>query len=221
MLARWRNRATHGLKILLGALMAGLITGAAQADTPGDFDFYVLSLSWSPTYCQAEGRGDRIQCGSRPYAFIVHGLWPQYERGYPRDCPSNLQNFVPRETVQSMLDIMPSPSLIRHEWQQHGTCTGLSQPAYFNLVRRASSAVAIPADFADPQDIVTISPMTVEAAFIAANPGLRKDAIAVSCDSRRLKEVRICLTRDLKFRSCPEVDRGACRRDRLVMPPVR
>ncbi|WP_266346758.1 ribonuclease T2 family protein [Kaistia dalseonensis] len=194
---------------------------AARADTPGDFDFYVLSLSWSPTYCQDQGRMDRVQCGGRPFAFVVHGLWPQYERGYPRDCPSNLQNFVPRDTVARMLDIMPSPSLIRHEWQQHGTCTGLSQPAYFELVRRAKAAITIPETFVDPTDYLDVSPASVEGAFIAANPGLRKDGIAVACDSRRLKEVRICLTRDLRFRSCPEVDRGACRRDRLVMPPVR
>jgi len=46
-------------------------------------------------------------------------------------------------------------------------------------------------------------------------------AIAVICDSRRLGEVRICVGKDLHFRPCPEIDARACRRDKVVMPPVR
>lgn len=213
------------LRVLVAALavplLLALAPSIARADSPGDFDFYVLSLSWSPTYCAGEGRNDRFQCGGRPFAFVAHGLWPQNERGYPRDCASPRGSGVPRAIVDSMLDIMPSPGLVRHEWRAHGTCSGLNQAQYFDLVRRAFDRVRIPAPFVDVDDYLTVSPFAVEAAFRAANPGLRTDGIAVSCDARRLKEVRICLTRDLAFRPCPEVDRGACRRDRLVMPPVR
>ena len=193
----------------------------AGADTPGDFDFYVLSLSWSPTYCADEGRNDRFQCGGRPFAFVAHGLWPQFERGYPRGCESPQGDGVPRSTVDAMLDIMPSPGLVRHEWREHGTCSGLRQSAYFDLVRRAFDRVAIPTRFVDVDDYLTVSPGDVEAAFRRSNPGLPASGIAVFCDSRRLKEVRICMTRDLSFRPCPEIDRRACSRDRLVMPPVR
>jgi ribonuclease I len=54
----------------------------------GEFDFYVLALSWSPSYCEAAaersaGRAPAGQCGERPYSFVVHGLWPQYEKGFP------------------------------------------------------------------------------------------------------------------------------------------
>ncbi|MCX5511924.1 ribonuclease T [Kaistia algarum] len=203
-------------------LLFGLAPDWARADNPGDFAFYVLSLSWSPTYCESsQGRSDRIQCGGRPFSFVVHGLWPQYERGYPSDCPSAGPMGVSGSIIDAMLDIMPSPGLIRHEWRTHGTCSGLPQRAYFDLIRRASEIVRIPERFTDNQEAVTVSPREVEAAFRAANPGLPGDGIGVACDSRRLKEVRICLTRDLSFRSCPEVDRAACRRDRLVMPPVR
>jgi ribonuclease T2 len=45
--------------------------------------------------------------------------------------------------------------------------------------------------------------------------------IAVTCDSRRLREVRVCMDKNLAFRSCPETDRHACRHPRVVMPPVR
>lgn len=216
----------------LGRLLAALAAVAivffsaaslpARADTPGDFAFYVLSLSWSPTYCESnKAKGDRLQCGGRPFAFVVHGLWPQYERGYPSDCSSPRGDGVPRSIVDGMLDIMPSPGLVRHEWRQHGTCSALNQSQYFDLVRRAFETVKIPERFVAPEAPVTVSPNEVEAAFRAVNPGLMSNAIAVACDQQRLKEVRICLTRSLAFRPCPEVDRGACRRDRLVMPPVR
>ncbi|WP_018184277.1 ribonuclease T2 family protein [Kaistia granuli] len=215
--------ALRALIVSLVALAALWITPAsALADTPGDFDFYVLSLSWSPTYCQDRGRSDRIQCGGpRPFAFVVHGLWPQYERGSPRNCDAGPRSGLPRRLVDSMLDIMPSPSLVRHEWRTHGSCSGLEPVDYFELTRQANEAVRIPDKFVDVTDYLTVSPNEVEAAFIAANPGLRRDAIAVSCDSRRLKEVRICMTRDLRFRACAEVDRKACRNNRLTMPPVR
>ena len=66
-----------------------------------------------------------------------------------------------------------------------------------------------------------MTPDEVEEAFVKANPGLTRDAIAVTCDSRRLGEVRICLGKDLRFRACPEIDARACRREQVVMPPVR
>ena len=213
--------ALRGLVVAAG-LLAGLPCPPAIADTPGDFDFYVLSLSWSPTYCQDRGRSDRIQCGGpRPFAFVVHGLWPQYERGSPRDCDVGPRSGLPRKLVDGMLDIMPSPSLVRHQWRAHGSCSGLDPVDFFALTRAANQAVRIPDRFVDVTDYLTVSPNEVEAAFIAANPGLRRDGIAVSCDSRRLKEVRICMTRDLRFRACDEVDRKSCRTNRLTMPPVR
>ncbi len=162
----------------------------------------------------------RSSRGGRPFAFVVHGLWPQYERGYPSDCPTD-QDRVPRGTVDRMLDLMPSPSLIRHEWRKHGTCSGLDQRDYFSLVRKARSRVVIPPPFVAVEDEQRVSPFAVEEAFRRSNPQLPRDGIAVLCDHRRLKEVRICMTRDLAFRSCPEVDRGQCRRPSIVMPPVR
>lgn len=219
-------RPVRGLRALAFAaacLAAG--PGTAQRsgqNVPGDFDFYVLTLSWSPSYCEAEGeRADRFQCaGGRPYHFVVHGLWPQYERGWPEFCPTS--DRYPREqSVRSMLDIMPSPDLVRHEWRKHGTCTGLSAEGYFEKVRTAYGRVTIPPAFRSIDRYVTVEPGAVESAFRTANPGLPANAIAVDCDQRRLREVRICMDKTLKFRGCPEVDRRACRLDRVVLPPVR
>ncbi|KXF77738.1 hypothetical protein ATN84_10435 [Paramesorhizobium deserti] len=197
-------------------------TDEAQPPQGQGFDFYVLSLSWSPSYCATEGpRADRQQCNSgRPYAFVAHGLWPQYERGYPQDCAIG-ERYVPRQMVSSMRDIMPSTGLIVHEWRKHGSCTGLSQPDYFSTLRRAYETVTIPASFRNVTASRDIDPMLVEKAFVAANPGLPADGIAVTCDGGYLQDVRICLTKDLQFRSCDEVDADACRRRTVTMPPVR
>ena len=214
--------------VLRAALFPALLSATASvpataADRAGEFDFYVLSLSWSPSYCEAEGKdANRLQCASgRPFAFVVHGLWPQYERGWPRRCPTRERTWLSRGEVSPLLDIMPSPDLIFHEWREHGTCSGLSPEAYFTLLRRARERVRVPPAFARIDKYVMVSPKAVEAAFLKANPGLDPDEIAVTCDRRHLREVRFCLTRDLAFRTCPEVDRNACRADRVVMPPIR
>lgn len=186
------------------------------------FDFYVLSLSWSPSYCEAEGEdANRQQCASgRPYAFVVHGLWPQYEAGYPESCPTD-DPTVSDRLVRGLYDLMPSAGLIRHQWRKHGSCTGLSQEDYFAVLRAARGAVEVPAAYRRLDDYRSVAPGTVERDFLAANAGLPADGIAVTCDGRYLREVRLCMTKALSFRPCPEVDRRACSLDKAVMPPVR
>ena len=197
-----------------------------QRNQPGQFDFYVLSLSWSPSFCEAasergdSGRSQQAQCGGRPFSFVVHGLWPQYERGFPDYCQRPAPRLE-RNIMTSMLDLMPAPGLIFNEWDKHGTCSGLSARAYFETVRKARSAVKIPADFLELSEAKTIAPAEVEDAFIKANPGLSNSAVSVVCDKTRLSEVRICMSKELQFRSCEEIDRRACRRDSVVMPPLR
>jgi ribonuclease T2 len=194
-----------------------------QRNQPGRFDFYVLALSWSPSFCkesEERGRPSNEQCRGRPYSFIVHGLWPQYERGFPRDCQVPAPRLG-RELMTSMLDLMPARGLIYHEWDQHGTCSGLEAQAYFDLIRKARDTVKVPEGYTAPRSTLTVTPDEVEEAFVKSNPGLSRAAISVTCGSTRLSEVRICMSKDLKFRDCDEVDRRACRRDKLIMPPVR
>ncbi len=200
----------------------GVLAQDARQNQPGQFDFYVLSLSWSPSFCDAAG--DRAQrqpeCGERPYSFVVHGLWPQYEKGFPEYCQVPAPR-LDRNIISSMLDLMPAPQLIFREWDRHGTCSGLAARAYFETVRKARAVVKIPAEFLEVKSEITVTPDEVEAAFAKANPGLTQGAMAVGCDNKRLREIRICMTRELGFRECAEVDRRSCRRDKLVMPPVR
>ena len=210
-------------------LAVSLVSSEAQdrrQNEPGQFDFYVLSLSWSPSFCDAvterspQTAARQPECGQQPHAFIVHGLWPQYEHGFPEFC----QNPAPRldrNVISSMIDLMPSPRLIFREWDRHGVCSGLPARAYFETIRKARAMVKIPNDFLDLNQPRSVTPGEVEDAFIAANPGLGHDGIAIGCDAKRLNEVRICLSKDLKFRDCAEVDQRACRRDQVMMPRVR
>ena len=220
------------LVISLGFLaLAALSVDPASAqdrrqNAPGEFYFYVLSLSWSPSFCEAAqerggtNRSAQMQCGGRPYSFVVHGLWPQYDRGFPNYCERPAPRLA-RNIMQSMLDLMPAPGLIFNEWDKHGTCSGLGQRAYFEAIRKARAGVKIPDEFLDLQQAKTIAPDAIEEAFIKVNPGLSNSAIAVTCDRNRLTEVRVCMSKDLQFRACEEIDRRACRRDQVVMPPMR
>ena len=213
--------------VLAAAVSAAAIAAAPAQDRrqndPGQFDFYVLSLSWSPSFCEAAGeRGTppQQQCGARPYSFVVHGLWPQYEHGFPEFCQQPAPR-LDRNIVASMLDLMPAPRLIFREWDRHGTCSGLGARAYFDTVRKARAQVRIPERYMEVKEPLLVSPEEVAASFVEANPGMTRDAIAVTCDRRRLGEVRICIGKELHFRPCPETGVRACRRDKVVMPPLR
>ncbi|MET3585952.1 ribonuclease T2 [Pseudorhizobium tarimense] len=207
--------------VFAALLLAAVMFSPAAAQAP-DFDFYVLSLSWSPTYCASEeGRRSRQQCGGgADHSFVVHGLWPQHERGYPQFCPSREPQRVPQALGETMFDIMPSMGLIGHEWRKHGSCSGLSQRDYLAKTREAFEQVRIPRALANGERSLSLSTDKIEEMFVSANPGMTRQGIAASCDGRRLEEVRICLTRDLQFRDCAEVDRGGCRLERVELPPV-
>ena len=138
---------------------SGRQRGAHQG-TPGAFDFYVLSLSWSPSFCESSGgrRGNNEQCDrSRPYAFVVHGLWPQYERGFPQNCTQPAP-WIDNTLIGSMLDLMPARKLVIHEWQAHGTCSGLEAERYFATVREARAKVKIPERFVRLTDYTMVAP---------------------------------------------------------------
>lgn len=203
----------------------GASPSVASPDIPKGkgFDFYVLSLSWSPTFCDSEAAGrNREQCGSgKSFGWVVHGLWPQNEKGWPENCPTPEGNRVPQTIGRDVIDIMPSMGLIGHQWRKHGTCSGLGMRDYFKLVRQAYDKIRVPADLERTAELTRLSPAAIEQSFIRNNPGLAPSAIAVTCDREKIDEVRICLDMSLGFRNCPEVDGRACRRPQIVIPPVR
>ena len=186
------------------------------------FDFYVLSLSWSPSWCiENDPSGRSQQCAAENgHGFIVHGLWPQNERGYPEFCRTNEPDRVPETLGRTLFDIIPSMGLIGHEWRKHGSCSGLSQRDYFAVLRAAREKVELPAALQEVRFPRKTSPSEIETVLTSANPGLRPDALAVTCSSGRVDELRICFDKSLNFRACGEIDRGGCKVKSLSLPPT-
>ena len=215
------------LRIFLAVifLCSGTIA-QARTDNNKPFDYYALTLSWSPTYCASKkGRRDRGQCGSqRRFAFVVHGLWPQYNRGWPQYCKTN-QRWVGRRQIKRMLDIMPSKRLIIHEWTKHGSCSRLGQKAYFKLTRQLFAKVLTPARYLSPNKPVLITPQKLVSDFLKTNRGLTADSLSVQCgnsrNQARLSELRICFSKSGEFTSCGQNERRRCNAQTLILPPVR
>lgn len=212
--------------IAAAVLAAVLLSGTARAGEPGDFDYYALALSWSPSYCAGPaGRDDGEQCApGRRFAFVVHGLWPQYDRGWPQDCYTS-ERWVPEERIGAMLDIMPFRKLVIHEWRKHGSCSGLSQEAYFAATRALFGRVRIPARYLAPQADIVTTPGQLATDFVKTNRDLTAAMISVQCgnarDRARLSELRICFDRAGSFIACGTNEAARCRARQLVMPPVR
>lgn len=178
-----------------------------------NFDFYVLSLSWSPTFCLSNNDKGGEQCDeSANFGFIVHGLWPQFETGYPRACPS-VRSAPDEKLVTKMLDIMPSKRLVKLQWDRHGTCTGMDANTYFNTLRRAYEKIRIPK--LDKNENVK----ELEKEFVQMNKGMSQQGIAIIKSKKHLSEVRICMTKELEFRECFEVDnKAASQYENLKVP---
>lgn len=201
------SRRPEGLKFRrgwLGALFGALSLAAPTApalagDVAGEFDYWVLSLSWSPQFCKANPGAD--QCG-QPRGFIVHGLWPQHERGYPDYCGN--PERVPNELVERMLPLVPDKKLVNQQWRKHGSCSGLPVGEYFLQVERAWRGVVMPSDLGVNTEGFEATTREVEERFIDANPGFDHDSMALLCKGRWLSEVRFCLGKDFKPRACGE-----------------
>ncbi len=197
------------------------IVSTAFAQAAGKFDYYVLSLSWSPTHC-AEGdnaRRDPRQCGARR-GFVLHGLWPQYERGYPDFCPTTQPRNVPAVLKRELADLILSPGLIEYQWDKHGVCSGLSQRAYFARARSLRESVAIPPAFAAPARPISVKPAALRADLLEANPALRANGMALRCQAGQLEEIRLCFTKTGAPRACGTDVKDNCPSEGITLPAM-
>lgn len=211
-----------------GAALFGFLLAAVAADAPppapGPFDYYVLSLSWAPGFCDLGGEErfpDQCSAGSNA-GFVVHGLWPSDRMSPdPEDCGFGDAAVSPADLALAR-GLYPSAGLARYEYLKHGTCTGLTPPDYFAAVRAAWDRIVIPPLLKAPRERRRVSPRGVEEAFMAANPNLAPGNMSVVCARGELAEVRICLAKDLTaFADCPKVAGHSCRRDSIEVAPVR
>jgi len=185
----------------------------------GQFDYYLLSLSWSPSYCLTH-REDHAQCGGKGYGFVVHGLWPQYNAGgYPQNCASpNTLTDAARRVGNS---VYPSPKLVEHEWQRHGTCSGVDAITYFRTADRASAAVQVPPFLQAPPTEQSLSAVQIVAAFHDVNARMPANGMIVACSRGELSEVRVCLDRNLEPTSCGRGVRTSCPATVVSIPAAR
>ncbi|GIT89751.1 ribonuclease T(2) [Jannaschia pagri] len=208
------------MKRLLAALTLAAAPVFADGEPAGDFDYYVLALSWSPTWCALDGDDRQSpQCDDgRGLGFVLHGLWPQYERGWPAYCRTSVREATRGQTA-AMSDIMGTAGSAWHQWKKHGRCSGLSASDYFDLARVAYDRVNRPSVLRDLGRAVTLPAAVVEEAFLEANPDLSRDQVTVTCRAGRVQEVRICLTRGLEPRRCgADVIRDCTMTDALLAP---
>lgn len=199
-----------------------LATPLAAEDVAGEFDYYVLSLSWSPSWCAIEGddRGSPQCDEAEDFGWILHGLWPQYERGWPANCRTTFGQPSRGQTAE-MADIMGTSGLAWHQWRKHGVCSGLDSEDYYALSRLAYEKVTRPPVFRRLDRSVTLPASVIEDAFLSENPDLSADQITITCKQGYIQEARICLTRDLEFRDCGLDVVRDCSLSDALFDPVR
>jgi len=191
------------------------------SDVAGRFDYYLMSLSWSPSFCETHP-DEKSQCAHQGFGFVLHGLWPQNRNGsWPQHCRADAA--PDQATIEHTLAFMPSRHLIEHEWETHGACTGLDPHGYFDLADRAFASVKVPTVLAAPQRPPAISANEVVRDFVQANPGMSESMLSVSCrDGYELTEVRVCLNKDsLTPQACGGRVRNSCRMGTLKIPATR
>lgn len=203
--------------MILSALSAPL---SAEGERAGNFDYYVLALSWSPNWCEIEGdaKGSE-QCDPRhDHGWVLHGLWPQFHQGWPSYCRTAEASPSRRMTAE-MADIMGTSGLAWHQWKKHGTCSGLSARGYFALSRAAYEQVNRPEIFRKLDKAVKLPASLVEEAFLKDNLELEPDSLTITCRDGHIQEARICLSRDLKPVPCGrDVIRDCSLKDALFTP---
>ncbi len=219
------NIMFRGPTFIIALLLAGcLLTSTAchtpaAGNAPGNFDYYLLTLSWAPEFCATyAGNAPASECDpARHFGFVVHGLWPENDDGsYPLNCTP--AQPVAQPTVEHMLAIMPARGLIQHEWATHGTCSGLGAQGYFAAIEKASRQVQVPAEYRAPGQAMQTSPYDIEQKFAAANHAPAGN-FRVSCSNSELVAVEVCLTKDLQYRQCSPRLRD-CRAPQVTIQPT-
>ncbi len=182
-----------------------------QPSTGNGFDFYLLNLSWSPEFCATHP--GKPECAQH-LGFILHGLWPQNNNGsYPENCTGAPGPANPA----AYRDLYPDPGLLQHEWQTHGTCSGLPPDSFFDLARRATHAVAIPSELTRLDRQTSMPPAVILDLFSRNNPAIPRESLALSCGNNYLTAVELCLDKQLHPIACQGV--RSCRANSVRIPP--
>jgi ribonuclease T2 len=210
------------MRLLLCILFAGLCALPARADgeRAGDFDYYVLALSWSPNWCKLEGDARGSEQCQRDFGWVVHGLWPQYEEGWPAYCPT-VARPPSRQMTAAQADIFGAGGAAWYQWKKHGVCSGLEADDYYALARDAFESVKKPEVLRKIDRTFAVPASLIEEAFLKANPDWTPDSVTITCRDGHIQEARVCLTRNLDPRACAPDTRRDCSMDKALLEPVR
>jgi ribonuclease T2 len=191
----------RGVRLCLPILaLAGLFAQSPGSRGHGGFDYYVLALSWEPEFC-ATSYSESEACRNRSFGFVLHGLWPDQESG---QAAANCAAGSPLSAgiTSRLLPLMASTSLIQHEWASHGTCMGVSKEDWATTLARAYESFKTPEVFLTREQ-VHISTAECIDRIQKANPGFKRESLLIVTSGIYLRELRICLNKDLSARSCP------------------
>ncbi len=130
------------------------------------------------------------------------------------------QTQAPPTNTSSLADIMPA-EIIQHEWQEHGTCSGLNGNDYLALIRKAFDSIRIPTQFRAPRSSFTISPDRLKREFEGSNSGLSDNNIAIQLRGHYLNAVEFCLSKDQNLSPVTCTNVRDARGGTFVVPPVR
>jgi ribonuclease T2 len=213
---RQQKRRVTKAGLWLAAFLCLCLPGAAAfaGGQAGNFDLYVLSLSWSPEYC-AGHQNDATQCAADQHnGLVVHGLWPQFaekrrdpatgeNNAWPDNCPAPQLGAVPPQAAATW----PSSGLFRHEWQTHGSCSGLAPLDYATLAASLRQRFQTPPALLPMAADETVTAADLKAAIVNANADLPAAAVTLACRKGRLTEIRLCLDRgpDHGYMACPAI----------------
>jgi ribonuclease T2 len=219
------------MRIALGSVavviaLAFYVIASPKAVTGTQDGYLLLAISWTPSWCAAEGdaRGDDRCDRGNGAGWLVHGLWPQNEDGtWPEFCDS--PHAAPsRNQTRGMEDIMGSAGLAAYQWRKHGTCSGLSPEAYFAATRAAFSKIRLP----DAQVLsragqdTRLRPDALLDRLRRDNPVIKDDMAIATCQGGMLREVRVCLSYGLTPVRCDDaVLNRECRSGTTRLPAIR
>jgi ribonuclease T2 len=205
------------------ALLASLVLAACHPSRPvptpppppptSDFGFYLLAMTWAPSFCCGEPTKQQCSQLAGSYAathLTLHGLWPNFtdeqSRGRPRAWPQFCGTYahcehaedatcapdaaVPPELAQ-LAPAYVTDGLATHEWSKHGSCTSLPPAGYFAAELAAIGTIPN-ADALQSSIGKDLARDDLQRAF-----GIPPESVVLGCDAHcRLTQVGFCLAKD-------------------------
>ncbi|KAI5059578.1 hypothetical protein GOP47_0025897 [Adiantum capillus-veneris] len=128
-------------QLLLALILACTSVFPSLSFAQSGFDFFYFVQQWPGSYCDLKQACCYPTTGKPASDFSIHGLWPNYNDGsYPSNCAGSSYESALisdlKEELQAYWDTLACPSgdgekFWSHEWEKHGTCSGLDERSYF------------------------------------------------------------------------------------------